>query len=93
MTLARIQGLESLGFEWKPSIISRQGIPKKPSLDEDTARVYERAVEPLEDMQQHSLKRTSAEESSAAIDPEESNSNGKVHLDFISGPTSRRKRV
>jgi hypothetical protein len=40
MTLSRIQGLESLGFEWK------KGTPKKPSLDIDARSVHERAVLP-----------------------------------------------
>jgi hypothetical protein len=33
MTLPRIQALERLGFEWKPSISRRQGKTKKASLD------------------------------------------------------------
>jgi hypothetical protein len=65
MTLTRIQELESLAFEWKRS--RWRGAPKKPSLDEDTPRVRERAVEAPEHMQQHSLERTVAVEKSAAI--------------------------
>jgi hypothetical protein len=60
MTTFRIQELEGLGFEWKRSMSRGRGSPKKPSLDEDTLRVRERAVEAPEHMQQHSLKKTSA---------------------------------
>ncbi len=42
ITLARIQELESLGFEWKPSISRRKGPPKKPSLDDDDDATYVR---------------------------------------------------
>jgi hypothetical protein len=38
MTLSRIQALESLGFEWKPSIGRGKGRRKKPSLDGDARR-------------------------------------------------------
>jgi hypothetical protein len=38
--------LESLCFEWKPSISRGKGTPKKPSLDDDAMRARERAVEP-----------------------------------------------
>jgi hypothetical protein len=47
----RIQKLESLGFEWKPSIGRGKGNPKKPNLDNDTTRVRERAVEAPEHVQ------------------------------------------
>jgi hypothetical protein len=42
ITLSRIQALESLGFEWKPSIgIGRgKGTPKTPSLDDDARRSH-----------------------------------------------------
>jgi hypothetical protein len=67
MTLSRIQALESLGFEWKPSTGPRKGTPKKRSLDDDGTRGRERAVEVPEHMQQHSLKKTSAVKEFAAI--------------------------
>ena len=66
MTLSRIQELESLGFEWKRFISREKRAPKKPSLDEDTLRVRERAVDSPEHMQQHSLKRDVALEKSVA---------------------------
>jgi hypothetical protein len=66
MTLARIQGLESLGFEWKPSISRRQETSKKPSPDDDETCAHEKALESLEHMQPHSLKKISALENSAA---------------------------
>jgi hypothetical protein len=46
MTLSRIQELDSMGFEWKPSARRGKGAPKKPSLDNDDTRVRKRAVEP-----------------------------------------------
>jgi hypothetical protein len=67
ITLPRIQALESLGFEWKPSISRRQGTPKIPSLVNDATRVRERAVESPGHIQQHSLKKISAVKKSAAI--------------------------
>ena len=42
ITLSRIQALESLSFEWKPS---RSGNTKKASLDEDATSVRERALD------------------------------------------------
>jgi hypothetical protein len=35
MTIFRVQELERIGFEWKPSLISGKPKPKKPSLDDD----------------------------------------------------------
>jgi hypothetical protein len=67
MTLPRIQALQSLGFEWKHSLGRTKGTPKKLSLDDDTTRVRERAVEAPEHMQQHSLKKISVVEKFAAI--------------------------
>jgi hypothetical protein len=67
MTLSRIQALESLGFEWKPSIFRGKGTPKKPSPDGNATRVRKTAVQSPEHMQQHSLKKLSAVEKAAAI--------------------------
>jgi hypothetical protein len=47
-TLSRIQKLKRLSFEWKPHNSRKKGNPKKPSHDNDTTRVRERAVEALE---------------------------------------------
>lgn len=72
MTLSRIQGLEAIGFEWKPSIISRrQETSKKPSPDDDETRIaHERALESPEHRQPHSLeKKISAVDNSAAVRP------------------------
>jgi hypothetical protein len=44
ITLPRINALESLGFEWKPSISCMQGTPNKPKLDNDSTLARERAV-------------------------------------------------
>jgi hypothetical protein len=61
--------LESLGFEWKPSLSRRKETPKKPSLDDDDDATYprERAVEPPENRQLHSVKKIATIEKSAAI--------------------------
>jgi hypothetical protein len=42
ITLPRIQALESLGFEWKPSIGQGKRTGKKPSLDDDARRVHKK---------------------------------------------------
>jgi hypothetical protein len=65
MTLSRIEELESLGFEWKPSISQGDGTP---NLYDDATCARERTVESSEHMQQHSLQKISAVEKSAAID-------------------------
>jgi hypothetical protein len=68
MTPLRIQALVSLGFQWKASISRGKGTRKKPSLDDDATRIRERTVEAPEHMQQHSIKKISAVEKSAAIE-------------------------
>jgi hypothetical protein len=67
ITLPRIQALESLGFDWKPSISRAKGTPRKASLGDDATRVRERTTESPEDMQQHSLKKISVVEKPEAI--------------------------
>jgi hypothetical protein len=47
ITLPRTQALDSLGFEWKPSISRRQGITKKSNVDDDVTSARERAVESI----------------------------------------------
>jgi hypothetical protein len=93
ITLPRIQALESMGFEWKPSINGRKGKPEKPSLDDDATRVHERAVEAPEHMQQHSLEKISTVEKSAAIEPKEFYWNGEVPLAYIPGRTEEIKTL
>jgi hypothetical protein len=44
MTLPRIEALEGLGFEWKPSISRTQGTTKKSDLDDDVTSARERTV-------------------------------------------------
>ena len=44
MTLSRIQELESMGFTWKP-FDRGKGTREKPSLDDETTRIRERAME------------------------------------------------
>jgi hypothetical protein len=95
-TLPRIQALENLGFEWKPSLGRGKGKPKKPSLDDDAMRVRERAVEAPEHVQttaQTQKQNVSCREfrSSNQVDvafvPEESDRNDEVHLGYIPGRT------
>jgi hypothetical protein len=94
MTLPRIQELESLSFEWKPSSGRRKGIPKKPSVDNNATCVRERAVEASEHVQAtaQTQKDFSGRESrSNSVDvafvPEESDWNDEVHLGYIPGRT------
>jgi hypothetical protein len=44
ITLPRIQALESLDFEWTPSISRGIGTRKKPSLDEDERRAHKKSA-------------------------------------------------
>jgi hypothetical protein len=37
-----VQALESLGFEWKPSISRDDRTPQKPSLDDNTRRAHKK---------------------------------------------------
>jgi hypothetical protein len=69
MTLPRIHALESLSFEWQPSIGQGKGTPKKPSSNDASMRVRERAVEPPKHMLHKSRvsMKTISVETSAAI--------------------------
>jgi hypothetical protein len=44
LTLSRIQALNSLGFEWKPSISGRKRISKKSSLDDNARHAHKKPV-------------------------------------------------
>ena len=76
MTSFRIQALNKLDFEWTPTFSRRQRIPKKPSLDDDTTRDRERAVEALEHVQTTAQTQVDREfrsnEVDVAFEPEES---------------------
>jgi hypothetical protein len=67
MTPFRIQALNKMDFEWKPTFSHRQGLPKKPRVDDDTGRVRERTMKSQMHTQQHSLEKTTAANKSAAI--------------------------
>jgi hypothetical protein len=67
MTLSRIQELESLDFEWRPSIGRKRGSPRTLSPDDDATRVRERAVEATDHRQLRSHKKIAVIEKSAAI--------------------------
>jgi hypothetical protein len=94
ITLARIQALESLGFEWKRSICQGKETPQNPSLDDDATRVHMRAAEAPEHTQttaqtqeDFSAREIRGNHVSVAFEPEESDWNGEVHLDCIPGRT------
>jgi hypothetical protein len=53
MTTFRIKELESLGFEWKPSLSRWRATPNKASLDDDSTRVRKRVVESPEYIQRN----------------------------------------
>jgi hypothetical protein len=55
----------------------------KRSLEDDTTRVRERAVEAPEHMQQRSLKKIGSNQVNVALEPESLDWNGEVHFDFI----------
>jgi hypothetical protein len=91
ITPARIQALESLGFQWKPSIGRRKGTRQKPSLDDDATRDRERAVEAPEHVQATAQTREDREICSNQVDvaseSEESDWIGEVHLGYMPGRT------
>jgi hypothetical protein len=81
ITLPRIQVLESLDFEWTPSISRGKGTPKNPSIDEDAMRACEMTVEAPEHATAHQVD--------FAFIPEMFDRNGEIHLDFIPGRTAK----
>jgi hypothetical protein len=90
MTLPHIQALESLSFEWKPSSVRGKGTPEIQSLDDDTTRVRERAVDVPEHVQttvqtqeDFSAREIRGNHVDVAFEPEESDWNGEVHLGYI----------
>jgi hypothetical protein len=94
ITPSRIQELESLGFEWKPSLSRRKGKQQKPSLDDDPTRVRERVMEAREHVQTTAQTRKDFsggdcrnEENDVTYETEESDWNGEVHLGYIPGRT------
>jgi hypothetical protein len=91
ITPARIQALESLGFEWKSSISGRKGTRKKPNLDDDATRDRERAVEAPEHVQTTAQTQEDREICSNQVDvasePEESYWIGEAHLGYMPGRT------
>jgi hypothetical protein len=96
MTTFRIQELERLGFEWKPSRCHRKRTPKKSIiLDDDSTRVRERAVEVapehVQTTAQHQKDFSGRELPSNQIDvafvSKESDWSGEVHLGYVPGRT------
>jgi hypothetical protein len=91
MTLARIQALESLTFEWKSSNCRGKGTPNKPSLT-ITRRVFARGPRMHQSMgkQQDKLKKLSALEVFAAIKSTPfSNPKNPTGMAKSTSPTSR----
>jgi hypothetical protein len=66
MTAYRIQELESLGFDWRPSIGRKKEAVRKRSLNDGATRVHARTEESPEHMQQRGLKKIAAIAKSAA---------------------------
>jgi hypothetical protein len=94
MTTFRIQELESLGFEWKPSRGHGKRTPKKSSVDDDATCVCERAVEAPEHVQttaqnqkDFSGRELPSNQIDVAGEAEESDWNNEVHLGYIPGRT------
>jgi hypothetical protein len=95
MTLPRIQELESLGFEWKPSISRRTGNRKKASVEDDTTSVRERAVEVPDHVQTTAQTQKdfsgreirSSKQVDGAFVSGVSDWNGEAHLSYIPGRT------
>jgi hypothetical protein len=94
MTLPRIQELESLGFEWKPSVGRKKETPKKPNPDDDATRLRETAVaapdhvQTVAQTQEHiSAREICNNKADVAFEHEESDLNGEVHLPYIPGRT------
>jgi hypothetical protein len=58
MTPFRIQALNKLGFEWKPTLSRKQGTLQKSCGDEDMRPVHDRAVKSPKHAQQHNVKKT-----------------------------------
>jgi hypothetical protein len=90
MTTYRIQALESLGFEWKPSTGRRKVKPKKPSIDDHATRARERAVDVLEHVQTTAQAKTDCgdreirtNQVDVAFVPGVSDWNSQVHLGYI----------
>jgi hypothetical protein len=89
MTTFRIQALESLSFDWKPSSGWVKGTPKKPSVDDHATCVRERAVDAPEHVQTTAQiqREIPSNQVDVAFVAEESDWNDEVHLAYIPGRT------
>jgi hypothetical protein len=94
MTPFRMQELEGLGFEWKPSSSSRKGTPKRRSLDDNATCVREMIAEAPEHVQvkaqtqqDFSARDCRNEEDDVTFESEESDWNDEGHLGYIPGRT------
>jgi hypothetical protein len=93
ITPSRIQALESLSFDWKPSSGWGKGTPKKKDLDDNATCVRKKVVEAPEHVQtaaqtqDFSAREIGSNKVSVARVPEESDWSGEVHLGYIPGRT------
>jgi hypothetical protein len=91
MTIPRIQALESLSFDWKPSSSWGKGTPKEASIDDNATYVRERIVEELQHVQttaaeiqrDFSGRNIRSNQLDVAFVPEESDWNDEVHLGLM----------
>jgi hypothetical protein len=95
MTLPRIQALESLRFDWKPSSGWDKGTPKKSSVDDNATCVCESVVGAPEHGQTTAQTQKdcsgrnipSSNQVDVAFVPEESDWSDEGHLGYIPGRT------
>jgi hypothetical protein len=95
MTPSRMQQLECLGFEWKPSSVWGKGIPKKSSIHDKATYACEGIVEEIQHVQttaaqiqrDFSSRNIRSNQLDVAFVPEEPDWNDEVHLGYIPGRT------
>jgi hypothetical protein len=84
---SRIQELESLGFEWKPSVSRKKEAPKKTKLVNDATRGRVDAPEHVQTSAQtqeaFSIRDIGSNEVNVAFEPEEADRNDEVPLGYI----------
>jgi hypothetical protein len=95
LTLFRVEELESLTFEWKPSRCRGKEIQEKLSLDNGASRIRERAVVASEHVETtartqdtFSAGESCSNQEAVAVESEESDSNGEDELACIPGQTA-----
>jgi hypothetical protein len=89
MTNVRIQALESLSFEWKPTIFPGKETQKKESLDDDTMSFRKMDVMQTiaRTQKEFSVRDIRSNQADVAFESKESDWNGEIHLAYIPGRT------